>query len=360
MSLLELLFNQAPPLLLAVTALAAWIVTTLVARRAAALGLVHEPTGRCLHSTATPHGGGVGVVIAFFGALSFSYVNGAVPWDLYALLLLAGGTIAALGLWDDITPLPAGLRLAVQALVLACAIALLSRGEDDRWNLGLWWGAGWLALLWWLNLFNFMDGIDGLAGLETLFIALGGALLLYWHADQPATLAAASVLGAFCLLASATAGFLVANWAPATIFMGDVGSTFLGLTLGLLALVCCAEQLLPPAVWIILGGVFWVDGTVTLLRRIYRGESWRQPHRDHAYQRLARALACAEETRGRSKPAARTHAHRRVCLLVALINGLWLLPLAALVIIAPQWGQALIALVALLPIVAAAFWRTTE
>lgn len=340
------------------TAALAWGGAVLIARHAAALGLVHAPSGRSLHNSATPHGGGLGMVVAFLCAVSFAPAS-ALPITLYDVLLLGGGAVAALGLWDDITPLPAEFRLGVQALLVAGTVASIGRSSD--WSAWLWWALAWLALLWWLNLFNFMDGIDGLAALEALFIALATIALLHWRSTEATAAATAPALAlCYCLLGCSTAGFLVANWSPATIFMGDVGSTFLGFTLGALALAGSAWLDLPPALWLILGGVFWVDGTSTLLRRIHRGEGWRRAHRDHAYQRFASLLARRGEARGLPATAARAGAHRRVCLAVSLINGLWLLPWSALVIIAPPWLHPLIVAAALSPLVGVVFWRVAH
>jgi Fuc2NAc and GlcNAc transferase len=133
-----------------------------------------------------------------------------------------------------------------------------------------------------LNLFNFMDGIDGLAGAEAASVgAVAGALLL---AGGRADLA----LIAF-LISAAAVGFLGWNWPPAKIFMGDVGSGFLGYVFGVLSLLADRSGALPLALGLLLAGVFAFDATITLLRRMARRERWSQAHRTHAYQRLVQA-----------------------------------------------------------------------
>jgi Fuc2NAc and GlcNAc transferase len=158
-------------------------------------------------------------------------------------------------------------------------------------------------------LYNFMDGIDGIAGVEALTVCLGG-VLLYWLTGSESAGSAALLL-----LLSAVLGFLVLNIPPAKIFMGDAGSGFLGLCLGALSIEAARQA---PAFlwsWLILLGVFIVDATVTLFRRVKRGQKFYIAHRSHAYQYASRRFG----------------SHRLVTLAVALINLLWLLPLALLV-----------------------------
>jgi len=182
-------------------------------------------------------------------------------------------------------------------------------------------------LVWLLNLYNFMDGIDGIASIEAICICLGGSLL-YWltgHAQE-------AVLP--MLLAATVAGFLVWNFPPARIFMGDAGSGFLGIVLGLLALMAGWINPLLFWGWLILLGVFVVDATFTLARRLLRGDKVYQAHRSHAYQYASRRYA----------------GHRPVSLAVAAINLGWLLPVASAVVLLKLDG-ALGTMVAYAPLV---------
>jgi Fuc2NAc and GlcNAc transferase len=165
---------------------------------------------------------------------------------------------------------------------------------------------GVIGIIWVLNLFNFMDGIDGIAGVEGLFLALAGGGLALFDAAAPGFAMICFGFGAAC------AGFLVWNWAPASIFMGDAGSGFVGYLIAVLAVAAGFRDPAGLWVWLILGGVFFVDATITLLRRLLRGEKPHEAHRTHVYQRLSRAWG----------------SHARVSLAVTAVNLLWLLPWA--------------------------------
>jgi Fuc2NAc and GlcNAc transferase len=180
-----------------------------------------------------------------------------------------------------------------------------------------WFGyvLGVLGVVWTLNLFNFMDGIDGIAASEAVFVG-GGAILLGLHT------ASTDVAAVACILCAASAGFLIWNWPPAKIFMGDVGSGYLGYVIAVLAMAATLDNPVAVWVWLILGGVFFVDATVTLARRSLMGERLHEAHRSHAYQWLAR----------------RWRSHRRVTLSVLAVNVFWLLPAAWLAMRYPQFA----------------------
>jgi Fuc2NAc and GlcNAc transferase len=310
----------------------------LLIRNAAQLGLLHEPNDRSSHIQLVPHGGGLAMVLAFALALAVLDVTGVLDWRYTNCLLVAGCLLAGLGLWDDISPLPAGYRLIGQGVAVIAAL-MVPVHVVAALSLPSWLALGIAALLllWWINLFNFMDGIDGLAASEALFICAGAALLVVASSPFPAPESVFVML----LLMAALAGFLSLNWPPAQVFMGDVGSTFLGYVLGIFALDSISSDQLPMVTWLVLGSVFWVDSTVTLLRRMLGGERWHSAHRSHAYQRYAGSLARYYQRRGRqSVTQGRASAHRTVTMVAMTINILWLLPLAWLVIIAPSWQLA--------------------
>ena len=174
-----------------------------------------------------------------------------------------------------------------------------------------------ILLLWWLNLFNFMDGIDGLAGVQTLSMTLTASLLLLLMLNAGASQADYQLHILLLMLTASTAGFLVWNWSPARIFLGDVGSVFLGYMLGVLALYSANNQLLSVWSWLILGGVFFTDSTFTLLRRIINKQPWYQAHRVHAYQKVVEKIRLHfENNKGVSKAQARAKAHALVCYFV--------------------------------------------
>lgn len=198
-----------------------------------------------------------------------------------------------------------------------------------------------LAGVWWINLFNFMDGIDGIAGVQAIFMLLAGAVLVLWA--EPQAVHSPVWMWMLCV-AAATAGFLLLNWPPAKIFMGDVGSTWLAFMVFALALLCVQAGWLSYAAWLVLAAVFVTDATVTLLTRMLRGERWYEAHRSHAYQRLSRRWQ-----------GGRKAGHRAVTLLVVAVNGLWLAPWAWACV---QWPAVSVAFVvaAYLPLVLAVLW----
>ncbi len=302
-------FSSVSFLIIGVGLLAA-LLTWLMRRYALSSRFLDWPNARSSHSVPTPRGGGVAIVVAFLvGVLVSELVFGAsVSWGL----IEAGIGVAAVGLIDDRGHIPARWRLL--AHFVCAGWILYSIGIppldwlDSTIDLGAF-GAllAILYLVWMLNLYNFMDGIDGIAGVEALTAGMSGALAY--------TLAGGSLIGGWlpaALLAAAAAGFLVWNFPPARIFMGDVGSGFLGLMLGAISLQAAVERPILLWCWLVLLGVFVVDATVTLVRRMLRREQVYEAHRSHAYQHASREF----------------EAHRPVTLAVAAINVFWLLPWA--------------------------------
>lgn len=324
---------------LVLATLAAWGLTHLLRRYALHRNVLDIPNERSSHTQPTPRGGGVAFVLVF---IIFAVVAAAFnqsPFTTGLMGLVAAGLMVALtGFIDDHHPLPASWRLVghfAGALCLLWAFNGLPTLMvfDTPIDLGIWgWLAGSLYIVWLLNLYNFMDGIDGLAGAEALCVAGGGALLY-------ALLGHSQMLWLPLLLTCSVLGFLILNFPPAKIFMGDAGSGFLGITLAGLSLQ--AGHIDPNLFysWLILLGVFVVDATLTLLRRLACKQKVYQAHRSHAYQYASRKLG----------------SHKPVTLAVIAINLLWLLPLAAST--ALQYINGITALViAYVPLVIAA-WR---
>ena len=309
---------------------------TAVARRwALRRSLVDLPNARSSHTQPTPRGGGIAIVAVFVAAATvWAAYSDAGAWALWIAVVPPGLAVAAVGLRDDLRPLPARVRLAVHVAAAAWLVWGLG-GLPPVHTLGSpadWGIAGHvlavIAVVWVLNLYNFMDGIDGIAGAQAVFVA--GASALLGGAQSPAFVP-------LVVLAGASAGFLALNWPPARIFIGDAGSGFLGFVLAGLLLANHAAA--PPSIWlaVILLAVFLADATLTLARRVARGESPHAAHRSHAYQRLSR----------------RWGAHRPVTLAACAVNLGWLLPLAALASARPDWALPL-ALLAVAPLLAAA------
>jgi Fuc2NAc and GlcNAc transferase len=298
------------------------LMTRLLIGAASRLRLIDVPNARSSHASPTPRGGGLAIVGGFTASAVWgASTGGAEPRDVVALLVPAL-MVAIVGLIDDRFGLRAAMRLAVHLLAAAGFLwavgGLPATGMDllDRMPM-LGNLLAVLAIAWGINLFNFMDGIDGLAGMQAVFVAAGLALLGSMAAVPGLTWLAGG-------LAAATAGFLAWNWPPARIFMGDVGSGFLGFLLGALSILALRSN--QASIWVVLllPSAFVIDATLTLVMRAARGESLSVAHRSHAYQKLA--------TRWRS--------HRRVTLLFAAIDLGLLAPCAWFAWQQPQWAVA--------------------
>lgn len=294
--------------------LVSWGLTGGVRRYALARSMLDVPNARSSHVLPTPRGGGLAIVLAFLAVLPILALEGVLPWPMMWALLGGGGWIAALGFLDDHGHIAARWRL-LGHFIAAGWVLLWLGGLPPLRVAGVTLELGWLGhglalvgLVWLLNLYNFMDGIDGIAAVEAICVCLGGALL-YGLLGYQAMIWTPLALGLAVL------GFLYWNFPQARIFMGDVGSGFLGLMLGGLALQATwlASELFWA--WLILLGVFVVDATWTLLHRLIRRERVYEAHRSHAYQFASRRF-------GRHLP---------VTLGVALLNLFWLLPLAVCV-----------------------------
>jgi Fuc2NAc and GlcNAc transferase len=264
-------------------AVAAWILTWGARRYALSHAVIDVPNPRSSHQVPTPRGGGLAIVAAFLCGMLGLRIAGLVPADLTFALGGGGALVALVGWQDDRGEVPARWRLAAHLVAAAWTVWWLGGMPTlvigaGTVHLGL--GGAVLAILtitWAINLYNFMDGIDGIAAGEAL-MAAGVAAVLLAPRDPPLALLAA-------LVAGSAAGFLPWNWSPARIFMGDVGSGFLGYLFGALALAGERSGALPAVLWILLLGVFFMDATITLVTRMARGERWYAAHRSHAYQR---------------------------------------------------------------------------
>lgn len=246
-------------------------------------GLLDKPNNRSSHTIPTPRGGGI-ICLTVWSCLLliFYYINFL---SLFELTLFVPATLAGcLGFVDDLKGLSAKVRFVGQCSLAFAILIILSNLPhyfSSVFGLPSILSALVLVLLivWLINVFNFMDGTDGLAAVQGLFIFAIGGYFLYQH--QAVTL---SVLAwAYCAILG---GFLAWNWPPAKIFMGDSGSCFLGCLTATMALAGFSIYQLSLIPWIILTAPFWFDASVTLLRRIMAKEQWTKPHRRHAYQRM--------------------------------------------------------------------------
>ena len=262
-----------------------WACVGLFRAYAEEKGMLDRPNDRSSHKIPTPRGGGVIFFVGWFLLLGFlryiDYVSTEVA--IYFLPVIIVGLI---GFWDDHKGLSSETRFFFQILAAIAFLFLLSEGgmlvqDWLPWSIPLPLCFLFLVMgiVWFINLYNFMDGVDGFAATQAVFIFGISSYLLY-------TLQAyeLSVLGVgLCAL---LVGFLTWNWPVARIFMGDCGSYFLGFLVIAYALLSHKYFNVPLSIWIILTGPFWFDATITLLRRIIARENWRQAHRSHAYQRM--------------------------------------------------------------------------
>jgi Fuc2NAc and GlcNAc transferase len=308
--------NMIQWLLLPVVIILSLALTEWLRRYALAKKIIDIPNARSSHSIPTPRGGGLAIVLIFLLSLP------CLAWfqlaQISALLAIggSGAIVAIIGFVDDHGHVAARWRLLGH--FAAAAWALLWLGGLPEINIfGFTVYLGWAGhlltavfIVWMLNLYNFMDGIDGIASIETITVCVGVGVL-YWVSGFD------RIMWLPFLLAGATSGFLFWNFPPARIFMGDAGSGFLGVMLGVFAIQ--AAWVSPQLFWatLILLGVFIVDATFTLLRRCVRGDKVYEAHRSHAYQFAARYFG----------------SHFTVIMAVSAINMLWLFPVSLSVVL---------------------------
>jgi UDP-N-acetylmuramyl pentapeptide phosphotransferase/UDP-N-acetylglucosamine-1-phosphate transferase len=241
--------------------------------------IVDRPGERTSHEGVTPRGGGLALIPIVLFAWTMLALTGHAPSGTFAVVGLA----AALGIvswFDDLGGLAFGWRLTAHLIATALGVVyLLGPGlvfqgllpplADHIIAVLLW--------AWFINLYNFMDGIDGITSIETIAIGLGVVLVTQIAGDAANTATAALALGAGAL------GFLRWNWPRGSIFLGDVGSVPLGFLTGWLLLLLATHGQWAPA--LILALYYLADATITLARRLARGERIWQAHRSHFYQR---------------------------------------------------------------------------
>ncbi|WP_372998903.1 glycosyltransferase family 4 protein [Sulfurimonas sp.] len=242
--------------------------------------LVDIPNERSSHTTPTPHGGGIAIAITWFIGISYLYYINDINNSLY-FSLLVGVIISVVSYLDDLYELSAKVRLVTQFFVAMLGLWLL----DGLQQIDLLFFSienqiitnvfALFTIVWFINLYNFLDGIDGYAGSEAIFLGLA-AFLLFGGSH-------------FLVLIFAVLGFLIWNWHKAKIFMGDVGSTLLGYNIAVFTIYYANIDSLNLWIWITLFGLFWFDATITLLKRYINGGKLSKAHKKHAYQRLVQS-----------------------------------------------------------------------
>ena len=305
-------------------------ITAWARRYATRRGLLDQPGARRSHAVATPRGGGVGIAVVGLVLLATLAMGGDSAWWWVAAGLLL---VAAAGWWDDHRPTSPALRLALHALAgMALALALRALGASPLAALG-----GCVLAMGLVNVWNFMDGIDGLAASQGALCA--AALLL--TSTGPMTPLALGIVAA-CL------GFLPYNLPRARIFLGDVGSGAIGFLLAaLLAFVALDRTPIDVGVLLLALSAFLVDAGLTLGWRVLRGERWWTPHVEHLYQRASRrfghgrvTLAYAGWTIAAVGVMLVAIASRSVWALAA-VAGAWVLALALWLRLHQRWSEAM-------------------
>jgi len=315
--------------------LCGYLFTHYLIRIAHQKQLLDVANHRSSHTQATPRIGGISfvVIISFVFCGATFFLEREFSTRILLFSLFPAVAVATTGLIDDITGLSQRTRLLVYWV---CSVLVLGNASSMLLNQPLWLmlidGIALSAALTWLtNLFNFMDGIDGIAASQGVFILI--ALAYFSYTRNGTEFSTLLIYSCAPLL-----GFLFVNWSPARIFMGDIGSTFLGSIIGSLILLAIHKSFINIYAAFILLGCFSVDATWTLCYRIFTGQHWYQAHRSHSYQILSRRMG----------------SHQRVTLLYGSINMFWLFPLAQ---IAQNYSQhaLLITTIALLPLCIACF-----
>ncbi len=253
-----------------------WFGTAIVRKLALKKNLLDQVNERSSHTVPTPRGGGLAIVLCWFAALIYLFVQHEIEPKLFGALM--SGIVLAIVSWlDDVLDLKPGIRLLTQAISAFGALFFLGGinlfpGFNSVWFFWLTNLVVFIGIIWFINLYNFLDGLDGYASQEAILVSVG--LILISGQSLP------------WILIAAVAGFLAWNWPKAKIFMGDVGSTQLGFILIVMGIYFHNKGTIAITNWLILTSLFWFDATFTLYRRWRNSEKLSVAHKKHGYQRL--------------------------------------------------------------------------
>ncbi len=300
-------------------------------------GIVAKPNFRNLHQISTPRGGGIVFAVIFLISvfITFSWTPLHIDKNLIHVLLYGGLISSVFGFIDDVVEIKAKIKLFVQSLL--SVFILFNFGWQPLLNLP--WvpafinlGISWFVLVWLMNVFNFMDGSDGIVSFGTIFFCLSSILSIHFASGD------FSLMMVFGFLAVSCAGFLLFNSPPASIFMGDSGSLFLGFFFSALVTFTITSGEISVWTWLIMFAYFLGDTSTTLILRIFLVKQWYGVHRSHAYQNLVRI----------------EDSHSKVFFLVSLFHILWLFPLVIFSVLQPYFAPLGIFL-AYIPVVILSF-----
>ncbi|NOX16635.1 MAG: glycosyltransferase family 4 protein [Epsilonproteobacteria bacterium] len=257
-----------------------FVLTYLIKNYYIKHAILDEVNERSSHTVPTPHGGGIALSITWFLGLFYLYFTSQIDATLFYTLLV-GIIISVVSFFDDFYDLSPKIRLLTQGVVAFGGLYFLGGFKsldlflfsiDNQIVTNIF---AFLLIVWFINLYNFLDGINGYAGSEAVFLSIAGFILFGGSH--------------FIVLGVAVLGFLVWNFGNAKIFMGDVGSTLLGYNVAIFTIYYANQKPTNLWIWIILFGIFWFDATLTLIRRKLNAEKLSQAHKKHAYQRLNQA-----------------------------------------------------------------------
>jgi Fuc2NAc and GlcNAc transferase len=327
--------SDATPALMLGTLVASALGTWIYGIAASRALIVARPGFRSLHTRPTPRGAGLVIALVWLGATVIGWADTSATAAFSATFLLGGLAATSVGFIDDTAGLRPPVKLAAQA-ALALLVVALTAGRaplDLGAPLAFVVAANVLGLIWLMNAYNFMDGVDGMAASGAVFLCVGAGLAMVVGASRSGTFDPA-VFRTLGLLGASCAGFLAFNLPPAKVFMGDAGSLFLGYAFGALVAVTTLSGAIGIWTWLILFAYFGGDTTTTTILRIFVARPWYGQHRSHAYQNLARER----------------NSHRSVVVGVAAYHVVWVLPLAVSSVIVPSLAP-LFAGAALAPVV---------
>jgi Fuc2NAc and GlcNAc transferase len=322
-NIVQLAYSPLQIALLFLAAIASFFGTYSYRRLALRHSVIADVNFRSLHARVVPRGGGVAFGCVFSIAILCMWKFGAVPTWLMLSFGLGGAAAALVGFIDDVYEIAATTKLLAQIGLALWSFAIFFELLYAPYfsNFGV---ASQMALavvclftsVWFINMYNFIDGADGMAIGGALYICIAAIIVLaIGGGDQ-------NLIFVFALLAATSLGFLPFNAPPASVFMGDAGSIFLGYCLGSLLLATAIQGQISIWTWIAILGYFIGDTTTTGVYRLLFVKKWYSVHRSHAYQNLARIL----------------NNHSKVTYGVGLYHVLWALPLAIWSAIDPGAG----------------------
>tara|TARA_B110000008_G_scaffold36588_1_gene33039 strand:- start:7160 stop:8212 length:1053 start_codon:yes stop_codon:yes gene_type:complete len=294
-----------------------WFGIFTYRRIAVKKNILANPNFRSLHENPIPKGGGIVFSFIFVVCIIVLWFQGKLSENLFWVLGVGGFIAALFGFIDDLINIRASRKLLVQVFLSVWVLFWFDGGPLSNIALIPNFIAVPLSIffmVWMINAYNFMDGVDGMAVAGAVFVSGSLALvMLLTHGSLEVTTL-------FLLLIMSIGAFIVFNWPPASIFMGDAGSVFLGYVFGSLILFTVMNVEIIIWTWLTVFGYFFADTTVTQIARVILVKKWYGAHRSHAYQNLARI----------------TDSHLKITLGVTFYHLVWILPLTFWTVIQPE------------------------